>query len=486
MVKRFTFFLLAASFVLGAWAQSAVFRYHGSDLANGATVTIYAEEDEYGDVVCESNPSSNPANGLVLSNLTSNALNGTASLVISSNTMAPMRVQWCMGSECMIFTSDRIDNKSFTVPANGYTLTQFDAYYPDQFGEINATLTAQVGFQRLTVNIRFVNADPASPLTFERRSVVEEYTGTWCGNCTSGMAAMELMEQSFGDRFIGIAVHTGSGEPMNNSAYSQAGLVPESVPRSTVDRGEYVNSYRGSSGAARAGIVDDVAAALAVPAEAGVDISAKWNEAEQKRIACTVETTFGFDASSAPYAIAIVITEDGLHGTGSAWMQENYYSHEYSGTRELTGPEMDVYWEAPRKIEGLIYNHVAVASLGVKRGQAGSVKAPIVKGQAQTYEASVAVVGNTIIQDKNNLTAIAMLINTETGRVVNAAKTRVLPFGADGVESLSLTSESLNKEEDGAVYDLIGRRLGNGELLIKNGELRRGVYIRGGKKYIIR
>ncbi len=470
--------MLTAMVALTAWAQSAVFRYQGKDLADGATVTIYAEEDEWGDVACETNPTSNPAGGLVLVNLTSNALNGSASLVINSNTMAPFRVQWCMGSECRIFTSDRIEGKAFSVPAGGYTLTQFDAYYPEAYGEINATLTAQVGFQRLTVNIRFVNADPAAPLTFERRSVVEEYTGTWCGNCTAGMAAMKLMEQTFGDRFIAIAVHTGSGEPMNNSAYSQAGLVPTSVPRSAIDRGEYVNSYSGSAGAARAGIIDDLAAALAVPAEAGVEISATWNEADQKRIACTVETTFGFDLATAPYAIALIITEDGLHGTGSAWLQENYYSHEYASNRELSGSEMDVYWDAPRKIEGLMYDHVAVATLGVKSGQAGSIQAPIVKGQPQTYEATVAVVGNTIIQDKNNLTAIAMLINTDTGRVVNAAKACVTPFGGDGVVEIK-NEELIIKNGAASVYDLSGRRL-------TQSVLRQGVYIRDGKKVIAR
>lgn len=486
MVKRFTSFVLTTAVTFTAWAQSAVFRYQGNDLADGATVTIYAEEDEWGDVVCETNPASNPANGLVLANLTSNALNGTASLVLNSNTMAPARVQWCMGSECVIMESDRIEGKPFAVPAGGSTLTQFDAYNPSQYGELTATITAQVGFQRLTVNVRFVNADPAAPLTFERRSVVEEYTGTWCGNCTAGMAAMKLMEQTFGDRFIGIAVHTGTGEPMNNAAYKQADLVPASVPRSAIDRGGYVNSYSGSAGEARAGIVDDVAAALAVPAEAGVEISAIWNEAEQKRIACTVETTFGFDATDAPYAIAIVITEDGLHGTGSAWMQENYYSHEYSSTRELPGAEMDVYWDAPRKIDGLSYDHVAVATLGIKNGQAGSIKAPIVKGQSQTFETNVAVVGNTVIQNRNNLTAIAMLINTETGRVVNAAKARVTAFGGDGIEPLPLPPSTVREGETGAVYDLSGRRLGSDELLISNDGFQKGIYISGGKKYIVK
>ena len=40
---------------------------------------------------------------------------------------------------------------------------------------------------------------------FVRRSVVEEFTGTWCGHCPRGIVGMERLSEDFGDRFIGIA-----------------------------------------------------------------------------------------------------------------------------------------------------------------------------------------------------------------------------------------------------------------------------------------
>ena len=54
---------------------------------------------------------------------------------------------------------------------------------------------------------------------FIRHSVVEEFTGTWCGNCPRGIVGMQRLEEDFGDRFIGIAIHTGTGEPMVIPSY---------------------------------------------------------------------------------------------------------------------------------------------------------------------------------------------------------------------------------------------------------------------------
>ena len=59
---------------------------------------------------------------------------------------------------------------------------------------------------------------------FVRRCVVEEYTGTWCGNCPRGIVGLSRLAEDFGDRFIGIAIHTGDSEPMVIPTYPS--LVP--------------------------------------------------------------------------------------------------------------------------------------------------------------------------------------------------------------------------------------------------------------------
>ena len=58
-----TAFLFAGS---AAIAQTFEFQYQGVTLEDGATVTIAAQEDFFGEMSCETNPMDNPDNGLVL------------------------------------------------------------------------------------------------------------------------------------------------------------------------------------------------------------------------------------------------------------------------------------------------------------------------------------------------------------------------------------------------------------------------------------
>lgn len=481
MKRFFTFSLLLLGSWLVAVAQQAEFRFGGVAVAEGATVTIAAEEDEWGDIICESNAPSNPSQGLILANLTSNVLNGRATLTVTSNTMQTSRLQWCMGGECVIMNTNAFD-KNYTVPAGGFTLTQFDAL-PTQYGELTATLSVLVGLERHSVNIRFVYADPAAPLTFERRSVVEEFTGTWCGNCTRGIVGMRNLAREFGDRFIGIAVHSstnssGAGEPMYNKAYHTTGVVPTGIPKCTIDRAVTTHPYEGTTGGTHYGLNKDFAAALAVPAEAKVEVTAKWENANRNYIVCTAQTTFGMDSQTAPYALIFVITEDGLHGEGKEWAQVNYYATETN--RTFTDADMDEMYAAPYYITDMTYDHVALASLGVRNGEPGSITAPIVKGQAQTFTGRVMMRGNTIMQNPYNLTAVAMLVNTSTGAIVNANTAPVESFDGDAITA-PRTDQGAQRH---VVYDLSGRQIANATWA--KGSMPRGVYVVDGRKVVVK
>ena len=276
---------------------------------------------------------------------------------------------------------------------------------------------------------------------FVRRSVVEEFTGTWCGHCPRGMVGMERLAEQFGDRFIGIAVHTGSGEPMAIPGYPdvQEQLLPGSgAPSCVINRLTFkFDPYSGSGkrGAFHYGIDEDFAASLAMPTEAKVELKAQWDDEFQWDVRFTATTTFNIDSSNAPYRLIFVLTEDGLTGTGDKWKQTNYFSAEFTPSEGEKYLDEDLaFWRSsPYHVPGVTYNHVAVNTLGVKSGIDGSVKAPIVSFQPQTYTNVVTTLAShtqRLIQDKNRLTAIAMLINTESGEVVNAAKSAIRPYGA--------------------------------------------------------
>ena len=141
-------------------AQTFEFRYHGESLADGTTVTIAAEEDEWGFGVmcCYTNPSSNPTNGLILKLLSANTAQGNATMTIDENTFNPTRISWCMGGNCMNFGINTTITKSFNVE-NGLCQVLFDAEDIKSEGHLIATLTATITSETHTVKIKFINGE---------------------------------------------------------------------------------------------------------------------------------------------------------------------------------------------------------------------------------------------------------------------------------------------------------------------------------------
>ena len=148
-----TMFLMSIP-VVGA--QSFEFRYHGESLADGETVTIQAEEDEwgFGEMNCYTNPSSDPNNGLILKILSGSQNSGDATIKIEENTLFPSRILWCMGGNCMQVLNPSI-TKPFTAD-NGICQVQFDAENIQSEGHLLATLSATIGSETHTVIIKFV------------------------------------------------------------------------------------------------------------------------------------------------------------------------------------------------------------------------------------------------------------------------------------------------------------------------------------------
>ncbi len=141
-------------------AQTFEFRYHGESLADGATVTIQAEEDEwgFGEMGCYTNPSSDPNNGLILKILSGSQNSGDATLKIEENSLFPERILWCMGSSCVNLGNNTYYSKPFNVN-NGICLVQFDAEDIQSEGHLLATLTATMGNETHTVKIKFTNGE---------------------------------------------------------------------------------------------------------------------------------------------------------------------------------------------------------------------------------------------------------------------------------------------------------------------------------------
>jgi hypothetical protein len=148
---------------------------------------------------------------------------------------------------------------------------------------------------------------------------------------------------------------------------------------------------------------------LGVPAN--VSVTASGSGAD---VTLDASASFYTPVASANFRLAVVITEDGVTGTGSGYNQANYYSGGAQGN-------MGGYESLPDPVPAadMVYDHVGRALLGGFNGQSGSVPGSITDGQVASYSFNYSVPSSS---DRNNMHAVVMLINSSTGEVVNASQ----------------------------------------------------------------
>ena len=155
-------FMMAALLACGGLtlrAQSIEFQYQGKSLQDGATVTIAAEADAFGELSCETNPSSAPDQGLVLKLADASLSTVDAELQILHNTLDAKRLQWCMGGECTLIGSKSSLMKTFDASDRMQVL--FDASNIGSTGYLMAKLSVSLNAKTLTVYIQFSNGETA-------------------------------------------------------------------------------------------------------------------------------------------------------------------------------------------------------------------------------------------------------------------------------------------------------------------------------------
>ncbi|MBR1651968.1 MAG: fibronectin type III domain-containing protein [Alloprevotella sp.] len=294
-----------------------------------------------------------------------------------------------------------------------------------------------------------------------RRSVVEEFTGAWCQNCTRGIAGLARMERDYED-FIGIAVH--GDDPMEISAYRpiiNLDIVP-GYPFALIDRTVGTDPFFGNGDYSTGDILgfglDRVwEAQRQTLSEGGVSLHEPVIEGDVVNI--TTDVTFQFDAAEAPYSLAYVLLCDSV--CRPADKTTNQDIAEWAQVNNLTGngnyatdPDLGPWTTSPYRIIDMAYNHVAVAASDVVDGVEGSVQMPIVCGTPQTHTYSFNLREIPYAQHRDKLRVVAMLINTRTGRIVNADERHVSdPTGI---------SPSLVTRHPATIYDLQGRIISNG------------------------
>ncbi len=301
-------------------------------------------------------------------------------------------------------------------------------------------------------------ASTSSNETPSHRAVIEEYTGLWCGNCPRGWAAMETMSEKYPDDFICIAYHSG-GMYTRQDPMCVTSNFPNTIsgyPSAIIDRasGE-LDPYHGSDMTTyKMSIENDWKERCGITAPANVGLTAELS-IDGNSVTISSNVNFPIQPDGSGYKVEFVLVADSLKN--SRWKQQNYfYGREDYRYNEFMGQFIDI----PDAVGGLHFNDVFIGSSRLS-GENVALPSPISQGDSfdLTYTFDLppiqSIYGEPVIQDKRNLKAIVLLLDSR-GEIVNANKTRVNSDAYNaGIEDIIADTV----EGESRYYDLSGHRI---------------------------
>ena len=301
----------------------------------------------------------------------------------------------------------------------------------NQDGEVDLRAVACVAkvngnpnaFSEVNVTTKF---SPNSKL-FERRVVLEEYTGIGCGFCPRGWYGIEEFSKKVDDgSFIAIGVHNygNGGDPMYVSAYnSWANQYISGAPQGTINRSADKAMQQFNPG------LSEIEAAYTLyhtVCEENVQISSVQSE-DGDNVIATTTMQFAKDIKNGSYGLAYVLTQDHL----GPYMQSNYYA---GGSYGPMGG-----FENLGSVTPLEFNDVA-RDIYNWSGDRTAVPTNIVRGETYTHEKTMSLSRCKTLAgaDLKNVNVIVLLINRSTGEIVNAAK---CPLGGESIDAVEKVTD---------------------------------------------
>ena len=309
--------------------------------------------------------------------------------------------------------------------------------------EIPFAAASELGASTVTLTITKVNGEENACVKnsatgtlytvereFVKRSVVEQFTGTGCGNCPSGHVAMHNMHNLYGDQFIGIALHQfNSSDPMYNASYD---LGFTGAPQCMVNRSSGVLAPYEQMPEVLKASLDEIALT-------DVTVTGTFAEEDTKvNATASVESLVAGD-----YNIAFMLTADGLTGTTKSWKQSNYFCKgggRYNSQASMPD-DLKFLWDMGSSYVET-YNDVLIASSYVSSNNKATLPTLVANGTVSS-EYTMKMPTKVALKKAlklNQVYVVALLLDKKTGAIVNAGRARVT--GSTGIENVNNSSEA--------------------------------------------
>lgn len=303
-----------------------------------------------------------------------------------------------------------------------------------------------------------------------KRVVLEEMTGVGCPNCPLGIVTIEKLRKMWGDRFIPVSLHTYTGDPYGSGVieYSNS-LGLNAAPSARINRTKGLYYPMRSSGsqyfdtdASNPLWIDIVATELGRPALCDFNVFACYTDETKKEVRYSADVKYALTTDNQQLSLLFVVLEDGIMD-----YQQNAFS---SVESPLLGEWGKGGQYAVEYVYPYVHNDVARSVVGSNfAGTIGLLPASFVSGE--TVSASVVQPFPTTVSNAANAHVVGMLINTQTGEVVNAAHCTISDRPSDGIRTITTSAPA-----DGIMYNLQGQRIAS--------PTPGKPYIVGGRKYV--
>jgi hypothetical protein len=256
-----------------------------------------------------------------------------------------------------------------------------------------------------------------------KRLHFEEATGTWCGWCPRGAVYMDSLWTTHNNKVSLVAVH--NGDPMVLGPYDTwIGGFIAGYPSVVVDRREIKDPSE---------VIDVVNQEGNYFGFADITLGAQTITGGTLTLPVTVKPAVNLNGD---YRLAMVVTENHVHGTTSGYDQVNYYSGLPS---TLIGAGMN--WNTapdPVPAASMDYDFVARAVVPSVLGGPGTLPATMTYNTNYNYTFTAPI--NSAWNPKH-IHAVVMLIRASDGVVLNSSSE--LPAAA-GISNVSAGLTELN------------------------------------------
>lgn len=290
-----------------------------------------------------------------------------------------------------------------------------------------------------------------------RKVFIEDYTAIWGRGAAFGFVNKEKLKELYNDKVAVVSVHNGSTDPMTEKAYDDYTYANDilSIPTTYLDRTfRDVYPYFGTDEGLVLyyGYADFVEKALAQVSVATVDVKGQLSE-DGSQVEVEADVKFAFTGEKNNYALLYILTEDGMQD--ESWVQKNGLPQYAGFGLEVEEPLFDLYINGETEMTGLVYDDVVVATKGLVKGIEGTISKSIRLGEVQTDKQVFTLSRYPIIQDKTKLNAFAVLIDTNSGKVINANKCKVMSGTETAIDICNNDSITMEMER----YSIDGRKL---------------------------